>query len=394
MPPRVGFRGGSHEGDVLQPAMLQEHLGQVGMVTDHFFEQVQFRLELEDVAGSPLLVRIFARGIEPFLANGEELLLEVAYRGETHGEIYLHLGGVGVLIHDCSERLSSSAKAWAGVLCRGGLTLYAMADELHSSFDELKIAYSKTAGLSSLIGCATIQIRQNSRAAMNALHALEYLAKHTAFKTVTGIAQAAGVDTSNFHACLARKRPWPKSMVSRVACALGLQVVQLEPDVNLEIAPQSVIHVAVPGEELPQLAEVLDTAAKGVKSWLMRVPVETPPAGAVQAMAMARVLTSYLVLHITWGSTDSAVDGIDQLPKVLPGVWLESNPDVGAVSLTSPEWIRLRSGLESINALDRRFGVQQAPRGEEWAHMLLDVSKLGLSPAELTKLAALYAQQT
>ena len=230
--------------------------------------------------------------------------------------------------------------------------------------------------------------------AMQTLHALEFLSKHTPYKTVTGIAQAAGVDVSNFHACLARKRPWSKSLASRVACALGLSVVQLEPELAVELCPQTVVHVAVAGDELQELAEVLEAISKGGRAWLMRVPIETPPAGSVQAIALARVMTSYLVIHITWSTNEAAVDGIDRLPEWLPGVWLNSNPDGGAVSLTSPEWIRLRAGLDSITALDQLFGVQEYPSIEEWAHMLLDVSKFGVRPKDLTKLAAIFAQQS
>lgn len=249
-------------------------------------------------------------------------------------------------------------------------------------------------GLSSFVGCATIKIRQKIDRQMNPLYALEFLAKHTVFKTVTGIAQAAGVDTSNLHACLSRKRSWPKSMVSRVACALGVEVVQLEPAVKFALAPRTVIHLAIDGGELADIAEVLGVIADRGAAWLMMVPQEEPPAGAVQVLALARVNTSYLVLHITWASTEAACEGIDELHKTLPGRWLAEIPTEGiGCNLSSPEWIRMRAGVEGIESLDRIFEVQQAPRIEEWANMLLDVSRIGVAPSELTRLAFQYSRQ-
>ena len=229
---------------------------------------------------------------------------------------------------------------------------------------------------------------------MNALHTLEYLTKHAAFRTVTGVAQAAGVDTSNLHACLSRKRSWPKSMVSRVAFALGLEVTQSESVVKLALAPRTVVHLAVDAAELAEVAEVLGVIADGGAVWLMIVPLEEPPAGSVQALALARVKTSYLVLHIMWANTEAACEGIDRLPQTLSGMWLRLHPDEGiASSLTSPEWIRMRAGVEGIETLDRLFEVQPTPRIEEWANMLLDVSQIGLSPAELTRLAILHTKR-
>lgn len=230
---------------------------------------------------------------------------------------------------------------------------------------------------------------------MHPIQALEYITKHIAFKTVSGIAQGAGVDVSNLHACLAHKRTWSQGVLSRVACAVGLEVSQFEPELALNLAPQTVIHLNVSGDDLPVLADVLDAiSAKRDRTLLMRVPIEAPSPGSVHALVIVHVCTSYVVLHVTWEAGEGAVQGIDQLPHVLTGVWLdEGNPDKLALSVSSSEWIRLRAGIENITALDRLFNVPRTPRIEEWAQMLLEVSKLGVSPESLTKMATLLTEK-
>jgi hypothetical protein len=53
-------------------------------------------------------------------------------------------------------------------------------------------------------------------------HALEFIVKHVAHKSISAIAQIAEVDAANLHACLAGKRNWPETLFRRVAAAVGL----------------------------------------------------------------------------------------------------------------------------------------------------------------------------
>jgi hypothetical protein len=94
---------------------------------------------------------------------------------------------------------------------------------------------------------------------------------------------------------------------------------------------------------------------------------------------------SYVVTSIRWDNLDNAIKGIDDITNQLPGIWLSSDPDAVCINKGSDQWIRLHAGIEPISTFDEWFN-KGVPRIEEWAQMLLEVSRDGFRPAQITQI--------
>ena len=211
-------------------------------------------------------------------------------------------------------------------------------------------------------------------------HALEFITKHIAHKSISGIAQFAGVDTANLHACLAGKRTWPITLFRKVAAAVGLTANQEQ----LCLAKDVVIFLEVSGSELPSLASALNSISDNY-TWCLVCTQEEPTPNGIHAMTVASSRGSYVVTSIRWDTLECATKGIDEISTLLPGVWLSSNPDAICLSQTSDQWIRLRAGIEPKSTFDGWFD-RGVPGIEEWALMLLEASRDGFRPSQVTRI--------
>ena len=232
---------------------------------------------------------------------------------------------------------------------------------------------------------------------LTAREILEFLARHQTHRSVKSIAELAGVDGGNLHASLSGRRPLPLDTIRRVCAAVGLKVANPEGQTpQLELVADTVMHLEVQVSEVPQLALVLHTLTPMPVKWrsvskLWTELVDTSGVDdeqpGVYSLALARLPQGYVVIHVVWPSLREAQDSsrtYSQIQEQLGGCWM-SKLDEG-LSASDTLWIRLRAGLESVRSLDKLLGAQQEPTGEEWAQMLLNISRRGLTPNNVMEL--------
>ena len=226
---------------------------------------------------------------------------------------------------------------------------------------------------------------------LTAREILEFLARHQTHRSVKSIAELAGVDGGNLHASLSGRRPLPLDTIRRVGAAVGLKVANPDGDAaQLELVPDTVMHLEVKVSEVSQLALVLHALTPMPVKWrsiskLWAELVDTSGSDderpGVYSLALARLPQGYVVIHLVWPSLREAQDSSQtytQIQQQLGGCWM-SKLDTG-LSASDTLWIRLRAGLESVRSLDKLLGAPPEPTGEEWAQMLLNISRRGLTP--------------
>lgn len=215
---------------------------------------------------------------------------------------------------------------------------------------------------------------------------LEFITRHTAHKSTKYISSIAGTDAGNLHSSLAGKRALPFPMAQRVAAAVGLKATLVGNQLAIGVVPRTVINLDVDGAELQSLAVVLEAlAGKRLCTWRLVLTLEEVQAGGVFAVAIALLNDAYVVINLTWSDIKEALDALESIRETLPGVWLPEEPEQFAYSTASPEWIRLRAGVESLRTLDAMFLRESEPNIEDWARMLVDLHRMGARPGVVAR---------
>lgn len=230
---------------------------------------------------------------------------------------------------------------------------------------------------------------------LSARDVLSFVARHQTHLSVKAIAAIAGIDGGNLHASLTGRRPLPGEALRRVAAAVGLQVASKEGEpLMLELAPDTMINLEIEVADTPVLADVLGALTPEHPEWclmsvlwtgLVDVDGGSDEQPGVYSIAIARYPRSYAVIHLCWPALRPAVESDEAtsaIKRQLGGHWSESQAGLG-FSASDRLWIRLRAGLETAKTLDNFFGLKAEPTGEQWAAMLMAISKRGLTPAEV-----------
>lgn len=218
---------------------------------------------------------------------------------------------------------------------------------------------------------------------------LAFVISHTALKSFNALSRVSGMDPGNLHGRLTGKRPLPAGIAQRVAAAIGLEAMGDDDNLQIRLVRGAVLNLEVEGTELQQLSELM-TALGGGTTWLFVGRMSEPEPGEPAHMLIARQSDSYVVVSVRWPSIESAVEGYDTVREKLPGIWLQETNDDFVLSTGSSEWIRLRAGVESVRSLDQMFQVPTPPTVEQWARMLVEMSRLGIRPVEITELVREY----
>lgn len=218
---------------------------------------------------------------------------------------------------------------------------------------------------------------------------LAFVISHTALKSFNALSRVSGMDPGNLHGRLTGKRPLPTGIAQRVAAAIGLEAMGDDDNLQIRLVRGAVLNLEVEGTELQQLSELM-TALGGGTTWLFVGRMTEPEPGEPAHMLIARQSDSYVVVSVRWPSIESAIEGYDTVREKLAGIWLQETNDDFVLSTGSSEWIRLRAGVESTRTLDRMFEVPTPPTVEEWARMLLELSRQGFRPEEITALTREY----
>lgn len=221
---------------------------------------------------------------------------------------------------------------------------------------------------------------------MSPLELLEFITRHTAHKSMKYISVVAGTDAGNLHSCLAGKRAMPFTIAQRVAAAVGLKASLVNNQLAIGLASETVINLEVEGAELPLLSDTLQTLA-GEQSICWRVihTMEEVSDGGVFAIAIACIEDCYILVNLSWASSQEAYHVLNTLHGILPGVWLPQEPEQFTFSLASSEWIRLRAGVESIRTLDKMFMREHEAGIDEWAQLLIDLHRMGARPRVVSR---------
>lgn len=222
---------------------------------------------------------------------------------------------------------------------------------------------------------------------MNSIEALDFFARHCAFRSLNSIAYVAGIDSGNLNGALAGRRPLSVFAAGKVAAAVGLGIVESGGDWTLCTVPQTIINLALDVRELAQLKEALAALHEGpVCVWRLAISREEVDLDDVFGIAIARVGSAYLIASITSSNQEGQVRGLDGgIRQSLPGVWLPQEPEQFTFSTSSPEWIRLRAGVVTERELDRIFLREAAAGIEDWAQLMIELHQMGTEPKTVSR---------
>ena len=225
---------------------------------------------------------------------------------------------------------------------------------------------------------------------------LYFVTRHQPHRSVKAIAELAGVDSGNLQSSLAGRRQLPLEGVRRVGAAVGLRVLKNEgKSLQLELVPDTVMHLEVNVADVSTLAQVLQTLTPVSAKWwsisgLWQELAE--PSGTdenlpgVYTLAIAKFPRGYVVVHLLWPSLRDAMDSVetyDLIQMQLGGSWISKINN--GLSASDTLWIRLRAGFESVKSLDKLLGEPSEPALEDWVEMLSAISRRGLTPENVIK---------
>lgn len=229
---------------------------------------------------------------------------------------------------------------------------------------------------------------------LTAREVLDFVARHQPHRSVKALAELAEVDGGNLHASLAGRRQLPVDTVRRLGAALGLRVTKSEADsLQLELMPDTVMHLEVKVSDVSMLASVLQKLTPAIASWrsisklwsdLVEISTDDEALPGIYTLVAARFPQGYVVVHLAWPSLRAAIDSVhtyELMQAQLGGSW--STKLENGISASETLWIRLRAGFESVRSLDKFFGVPAEPTLEDWVEMLSTISRRGLTPEKV-----------
>lgn len=215
---------------------------------------------------------------------------------------------------------------------------------------------------------------------------LEFVLRHLAFHSVTGLAQIVGVEGSGVRAGLTGKRPIPLVQVGKLAAAAGLKLqIDDAGGQQLRLAPDVAVHLEVNMNELMSLQAVVHALGPKPPVWKF-VQAVVPGKGTLMTILARLELNrhgnqerGYIAAHIS----DLLLEpGLACVQEQLAGRQEIPEP---ALEVDDVEWIRLRAGLYGSTELDQlyRLGVEPQPTAYDWADLLREAGRLGMAPRDI-----------
>lgn len=223
---------------------------------------------------------------------------------------------------------------------------------------------------------------------------LSLLVRNHPHRSLRTIAEIAGIDSGNLHASLSGKRKLSTEAIRSVAAALGLQHL-LHPDGSeeLQLVPGTVLHVVHDAYDVSAVATLVNQLCQRAPTWgvlsrawgfanVEKQPDEEDP--GVYTLIIGRIQDSHIIVHLQWPTRRQALDDDQAHKKImetLGGEWPRNG-----VGFDNPvqktDWIRVVSGVESSDALDKHLhlGKSEQPDLLDWISVLQSLVASGMSP--------------
>lgn len=229
---------------------------------------------------------------------------------------------------------------------------------------------------------------------LNNVEILSLLVRNHPHRSLKAIAEIAEIDSGNLHAALAGRRKLSTEAIRCVAAALGLQHL-LHPDGSeeLQLVPGTVLHVVQDAYDVSAVAKLVKQLCQRAPTWDVlskawgfanpeKQPDEEDP--GVYVLIIGRIQDSHIIVHLHWPTRRQALDDDQAHKKImetLGGKW-RRNGDGFDNPVPKTDWIRLASGVESSDALDKRLnlGKSEQPDLLEWISVLQSLVASGMSP--------------
>lgn len=235
---------------------------------------------------------------------------------------------------------------------------------------------------------------------------LSLLVRNHPHRSLKAIAEDAGIDSGNLHAGLSGRRKLSTEAILCVAAALGLKLVR-HPDGSqaLQLIPGTVLHVVQDAYDVSPVAKFVEQLSLSNPTWdvLSRAWGFAPPEKSaapekptdeevpgVYMLAIGRIQDSHIIVHLQWPTLRQALDDDQAHEKImgtLGGKWPRDrhgfdNP------VQKTDWIRVASGVESSDALDKRLKLSKSEQPDllEWISVLQSIIGSGMSPSAALKL--------
>lgn len=228
---------------------------------------------------------------------------------------------------------------------------------------------------------------------------LSLLVRNHPHRSLKAIAEDAGIDSGNLHAGLSGRRKLSTEAILCVAAALGLKLVR-HPDGSqaLQLIPGTVLHVVQDAYDVSPVAKLVEQLSLSTPTWdvLSRAwgfapaekfaapekPTDEEVPG-VYMLAIGRIQDSHIIVHLQWPTRRQAMDDDqvhEKIIETLGGKWIRygfENP------VQKTDWIRVASGVESSDALDKRLKLSKSEQPDllEWISVLQSIIGSGMSPS-------------
>lgn len=214
---------------------------------------------------------------------------------------------------------------------------------------------------------------------MKPIEALDFVVRHTAYKSTKAIASIAETDPANLYSCLSGKRAMPQHTAAKVAAAVGLKALHSKDAMTLSIDDGIAITLKFETNELTQFSELVKALSPDSRYAWTVIPGDTD----ITFILIAAIGESYLIGLVSSDSIEEGLNiiagGFERFLNSKKITYNESTINIG----TDHFLTRLKSGILGNSTLDILFQKKATAKISDWARLLITLEKMGVDPSRV-----------
>lgn len=212
---------------------------------------------------------------------------------------------------------------------------------------------------------------------MKPIEILDFVVRHTAYKSTKAIASIAETDPANLYSCLSGKRAIPQHTAAKVAAAVGLKALHNKDAMTLSIDDGITITLKLGINELTQFSELIKALSSECKYAWTVIPGDSD----IAFIPIIAIGESYLIGLVNSDSTEEFLNIITSGFEIFFN-GKKVTCDESTIKNIEPNHFltRLKSGTLGNNMLDILFQKKATAKISDWARLLIALEKMGLEP--------------
>jgi len=215
---------------------------------------------------------------------------------------------------------------------------------------------------------------------MKPIEVLDFVVRHTAYRSTKAIASIAETDPANLYSCLSGKRAMPQHTAAKVAAAVGLKALHSQDAMTLSIDDGITITLKFGTNELTQFSELVKALSPNSQYAWTAIPGDAD----VIFILIAAIGESYLIGLV---SSDNTEEELNIIAGGFERFFNQKKVTCNESTIRNIELdyflTRLKSGILGNGTLDILFQKNVTAKISDWAKLLIALEKMGLDPNRL-----------